>query len=386
MFYRIVLFFIFALFLFSCSSNKDKKCTKKCNIWESCKIVNDSQTCVLNDGKCNSNEDCKDEKKNHCNESNTCVPFVCDEENPCKDNLTCYKSQCYDFSENKFENMDMLDFASSFKFYIMSDNKGEAEEKVSFKKMIEWTKDRDQKFVIGLGDHLKKGRDNLFLDFIENNEFYKNNFYPNIADGENEYYGEGQDDWGAGGKFLELFDFENKDNVTLRDNKAEYYASIKIGDITIHLIQVHFPDEPRDDAKLAWPQESRDYLINKLKSIEKTKNDIVIVGAHSIFGSWHNYLKKEELDIVLEKVDLGLSATVHEFAKMTASGHDNDATLFINTGAITHGLTSDGYLEVHFIKNPNRIIIQYIDMKKSSLEINKKTSWIKYINGKIEKL
>jgi hypothetical protein len=129
-------------------------------------------------------------------------------------------------------------------------------------------------------------------------------------------------------------------------------------------------------------------MINKIKSIEKSDNDIIFVVAHSKEGEWQSYLTEEQLDIVMSKVDIGFSATIHIFERITVSGHNNDGTLFINTGSITNGYLTggDGYIELHVLTDPTRVVLQYIDMDKDTLELNKTTAWIKYINGKIEKL
>jgi len=397
---KIVIMIIMAISI-SCSTTAVKK-----DIGGSCKNMSDCKAeLICKDSTCQKE---KAEENDLCDVTEDCkTPLICSHnicqkemsegdscsnEVPCKENLSCYDGICYDFSKNNFKDMKMLDFASSFKFYTMSDNKGDSIEVPDFEKMINWTKkldsiDRDMKFVIGLGDHVKKGRDNKFISFMNNDNFYHNNFYPNIADGENEYYGDGQDDWGAGKKLFKELNLLERDNVTIRENGAEYYAKFTINGINIHLIQLHFPDQP-SNIDIAWPKESREYMINKIKSIEKSDNDIIIVAAHSRDGAWYDYLTKEQLDIVMSKVDIGFSATIHIFERITLPNHNSDGTLFINTGSITNGYLTggDGYLELHVLKNPTRVILQYIDMDKDNLGLNKDTAWIKYINGKIEKL
>ena len=51
-------------------------------------------------------------------------------------------------------------------------------------------------FVLGIGDHLQKNKENDFLTYIIRNNWWKENFYPTIADAENDYFGNGQGDWG----------------------------------------------------------------------------------------------------------------------------------------------------------------------------------------------
>ena len=90
-----------------------------------------------------------------------------------------------------------LDNAASFSFSIMSDNKGYSVENPHMYKCNKWIKEAGDKFIIGLGDHVKDNRENPFLDLIKNDSLWHNHFYPNVADGENEYWGEDQSDWGA---------------------------------------------------------------------------------------------------------------------------------------------------------------------------------------------
>jgi hypothetical protein len=94
---------------------------------------------------------------------------------------------------------------------------------------------------------VKKGRDNGFLDFLEMDEWWHDNFYSNVADGENEFYGKGQDDWGAGAPIFDVVDLVNRKNVAVRESGCEYHARIAVRGYTVHLIQLHFSDEPEDE-------------------------------------------------------------------------------------------------------------------------------------------
>ena len=92
-----------------------------------------------------------------------------------------------------------LDREAAFSFAIMSDHKGlSSVDSDRFARMELWIEESGDAFVIGLGDHLKIGRPNTFLEFLENDRWWHDNFYPNVADGENEFYGGAQDSWGMG--------------------------------------------------------------------------------------------------------------------------------------------------------------------------------------------
>ena len=95
--------------------------------------------------------------------------------------------------------MQLLDATADFSFAIMSDHKGSApSNSPEMTRMVQWIRESGDRFVIGLGDHLCKRFENPFLDFLTANQWWQQNFYPNIADGENEFYGSGQGDWGLG--------------------------------------------------------------------------------------------------------------------------------------------------------------------------------------------
>ena len=89
-----------------------------------------------------------------------------------------------------------LDSKAVFNFAIMSDHKGDSpSSSIHFANMVRWISESNARFVIGLGDHVKKGKKNSFLNFLHNNTWWHSNFYPNVADAENEFYGKSQADW-----------------------------------------------------------------------------------------------------------------------------------------------------------------------------------------------
>jgi hypothetical protein len=256
-----------------------------------------------------------------------------------------------------------LDEAAVFSFAIMSDNKGDSPySSPVFAHMVEWINESRDAFVIGLGDHVKKDWANDFLTFLQDNEWWHRRFYPNVADGENEYYGSGQGDWGAGSQILNEVDMDSRPEVSIRDNRAEYYARIAVGNYTVHLIQLSFSDTPSDPGS-AFREDSREYLIDTLNGIDKGERDIVVLGAHSIWGSWVEVLSEERMRIVMEKADLILSATTHYFTRIIPRGYAYRGGLCLNTGSITHpsGGSDPGYLQVHVLENPLRLVVHYHD-------------------------
>jgi len=282
--------------------------------------------------------------------------------------------------------IEELDRAAVFNFAIMSDNRGDSPSNSShFARMVSWISESNARFVIGLGDHVKKGRENSFLTFLQCNTWWHNNFYPNAADGENEFYGKNQGDWGAGGKIFNAVDLYQRKNVLIRKNNCEYYARISIDEYTVHLIQLHYPDQPPESEK-AFPEDSRNYLTTILESVEKGPKDIIIACAHSRMGFWTHKLSDDQLAVVMDKCDLVLSATTHYFERIMLPGYENSRVLFINTGSITFPRNCPfGYVEVHVIENPLRLVVQYIDagFEKRKLQRYRAFSSMKVIGGPV---
>lgn len=285
------------------------------------------------------------------------------------------------------ETIEDLDALAAFSFAIMSDNKGEApgSSSLAFSQMNRWIDTSGDRFVIGLGDHVKKGYGNTFLDFLDENEWWQGNFYPNVADGENEYYGDGQDDWGAGAPILDTVSLGDNPNVTVRNNGCEYYARIPVDDYTIHLIQLHYSDSPEDPA-IAFNADSHKYLVETLEAIDKNDKDIVIAGAHSRYGFWIDQLAEDEKELVMTKCDLVLSATTHFFGRLDVNGYDADGALCINTGSISYpyAYCPPGYVQVHLLEDPDALVVQYINCSYDTRELQwGNYAYVKLLGGPV---
>ncbi len=250
-------------------------------------------------------------------------------------------------------------------FVIFSDNHGDGTENTQFKRMHEWIKNNDIEFVIGMGDHIRKNADNSFKTLLTDDEWWHRNFYPVIADNENQFYGKSQADWGAGKEFFGLTDIKQRENVVFAENGAEYYAVISKNGINIHFISLHYPDQPADD-DIAFRETSRQYLADILGSIDRQDNDIIIAGAHSRLGYWLNLLNREQTAAVNEKLDLALSATTHVFHIYSEKG--SEGPLAVNTGSITRPRlwTKPGFIHAEIHNDPFRIEIFYIDCSKEN--------------------
>jgi hypothetical protein len=277
-----------------------------------------------------------------------------------------------------------LDKSAVFSFSIMSDNKGYSVENPHMYKCDLWIREAGDRFILGLGDHVKVNRSNPFLDLMKNDKLWHKHFYPNVADGENEYWGEDQSDWGAGAPILEYVNLSNRKNVKVRDNNCEYYAIEKHKGIKVHIIQLHYSDNP-PDSLVAFHESTRKYLLDILDNINKTDNDIIVVLAHN--GPWVNMLSEERKMKLMNKADLILGATSHHFQRYYFLGEDVDTgAIAFNTGAVGNS-AENGFLQVHVLKNPTRMIIQYQETKNETRKLQGKGfAYEKVINGKIKEI
>ena len=277
-----------------------------------------------------------------------------------------------------------LDSMAVMSFAIMSDNKGYGLENSDMYKCDLWMREAGDKFVLGLGDHVKANRSNHFLELMKRDSLWHNHFYPNVADGENGFWGLGQEDWGAGAPILDYVGLDKRQNVEIRSNNCEYYAIEEHSGIRVHIIQLHYSDNPPDATK-AFNENSRQYLMDILDRIDKTDNDIIVVLAHT--GNWVNKLSEERRSKLLAKADLILGATTHRYQRYEFSDHDNDkGALMLNTGAVGNSGKS-GFLQIHVMEYPTRMIIQYQTTNKESRELQEEgLAYEKIINGEIKEV
>jgi hypothetical protein len=270
-----------------------------------------------------------------------------------------------------------LDELSLFTFMIFSDNKGDAPgQSLSMTGVDLAIGEMDARFAIGLGDHLKGGSRELqgFVPFVTSDPWWSTAFYPNIADGENAYYGSGQGDWGAGAGLVDDLGLCEFPGVTCRDNHAEYHAVLEFDDITVHLVSVHYPDSGEDQ----FPEASRAYLVEEISGIEKSGKEIVVGAAHT--GMWIQKLDPEDQELVLDRADLLLGATSHLYERYDYPDHQ---ALFLNTGAAGYSLFNN-YLQVNVLANPLRLIVQNMPAEAARTLQAGGNCWVKIVGGLIE--
>lgn len=278
------------------------------------------------------------------------------------------------------ESIRDLDRLADLHFVLMSDNKGDSpRSSVEFARMTAWMKAGHPAFVIGLGDHVKHRWENTFIPWLQSDPWWHEHFYPNVADGENEYYSptHRQSDYGEGAPILDLVELNAHASV-IRPNRSEYYAQISVDDYTVHLIQMHFSDQPAD-AAVAFPESSRAWMIETLEGIEKRDKDLIIVAAHSRTGAWDMVLSPARRESLLNKADLVLSATTHRFEVWVPEGFEEGHAVCVNTGAVNFPgpMAANGYVEIHLI-NSVGLVGQYIDLTQTGRRLQRgRFAWVK---------
>ncbi|MHA1703596.1 MAG: hypothetical protein ACTSWK_15175, partial [Promethearchaeota archaeon] len=126
-------------------------------------------------------------------------------------------------------------------------------------------------------------------------------------------------------------------------------------------------------------------LFNILDSINKTDNDIIVVLAHT--GPWVNQLSEERKLKLMDKADLILGATTHRYQRYYfLDGDVQTGAIAFNTGAVGNS-GDNGFLQIHVLKYPTRMIIQYQRTKNDSRELQESGfAYEKIINGKISEI
>jgi len=244
---------------------------------------------------------------------------------------------------------------AEFTFGIQSDNHGACPyNTIQFAKVDQWVKEYGTSVIIGVGDHTNDPS-NSFIPFMQTDPYWHNFFYPGTGDHDNECYGEDEDDWGAGGAIFYEVDLYSRPEVAIRPNGAEYYAQIAVGDWTIHVVAVHFPDQPMDP-NVAFPEDSRQFMIDTLQSITHGPKDIVICTAHSIYGYWVHHLSTARQQIVMDTADYCFAGTSHNYERYVHPTYgETNGALCLNSGCIT-GSDCRGFIQCFAFDDPPRVI------------------------------
>jgi len=286
--------------------------------------------------------------------------------------------------------IEELDTLSNFTFALFSDNQGASPyDNIHMTRMNSWMKKSNVNFVIGIGDHLMQQDDRNFLSFLLTDKWWYNNFYPTIADAENAYFGKSQADKYSGGALLKLMQFKTRKDIQLRENGSEYYAVKQVNGYKVHIITLHFPDQPANDS--AFSEDSKKFMIEKINTIQKTDKDIIVVNAHSRYGFWIDNLNNSQREILMNKADLVLSGTTHYFEKylLDAKYNNKKVPLIINCGSPTnaHFGAHNGYVQINFLAKEKSLVAQYINLDQASRTLAPtKEAFVKHLNGKVKRV
>ncbi|MCF8283980.1 MAG: hypothetical protein K9I48_03280 [Sphingobacteriales bacterium] len=289
-----------------------------------------------------------------------------------------------------YNSPEQLDDSSKLSFALFSDNQGSSPyDDIHMAKMNKWMSEAKVSFVVGVGDHIMQQNGRNFLQFLMRDAWWYNNFYPTIADAENAYFGKSQADLNSGGKLLNLMNFKKRAGVELRKNNSEYYALKEVNGYRIHIITLHFPDQPANDS--AFSADSKAFMVSKLNSITKSKKDIVIVNAHSRFGFWIDNLNAAQKSVLMNKADLVLSGTTHYFEKYLsdAKAENKRTPLIINCGSPAYAKfgSHNGYVQVNLLNKDQGLVAQYVNLDKAERTLaTAKETYIKHINGKVKRV
>lgn len=287
------------------------------------------------------------------------------------------------------ETFEDLHNSKAFSFSIFSDNQGNSPTNNMYmaRANMHMRKTND-KFVLGVGDHLSRANANEFLFYVCNDPFWRNNFYPCIADGENSLYGPDQSAWGAGRGFFDALDIKQRKNVVFSKEGTDYYAVIEDeSGFKVHWIALYYPDEPANP-DLAFRQSTKDFLNSVINSIIKKPNDIIVIAAHSKFGFFTEYLNEDLRTKVYEKCDLIFSGSTHYYERQQTKVQ-SQGPLIINTGSITNPRfgSKPGFIQVCVLPYQQGIHVQYINVDQSTFELKSTPyAYFKTFGGRIYEL
>jgi hypothetical protein len=293
-----------------------------------------------------------------------------------------------------------LDSVSIFHFSIISDlganSTTDPLSDAKNKKGIEWV--RSSEFVMGGGDEIKK-LGTTWETFIGSDSYFKTKFYPCIGGGENRAYGGTDTKWGSGAAmFNKIPGFWNRTNVEKcplepkdpSGNTPSYYASFTVKGYTVHILQLHDPDDTKFAATTMKFMENK---LNELKLLKTREPGKHIIAIHAHRGALIKCLGESgatdvQIKLLISTADLVTDADMHLgrrfwtgvnffedacnwYPAVGQAFKDPNACVWYNTGI----LCGDGYLEIHVLPNPTRITVQYMSTNLGSRALVTGSTW-----------
>jgi hypothetical protein len=287
-----------------------------------------------------------------------------------------------------------LDALSALSFTIFSDTKGRHVDSEGFNRMVAWSAAASNHIAyLGNGDlvcpHSGYGPHSADLVdlWMPANPAFTALLYPTVGDGENQYFSGAQRHWCGGRAMLQhagmlTFDSPPKQGrpATVQDVRViqeedrngdasppagelgcDYHAIIRSEPYKLHVISFTFGDEPVDQPKVQFTEPTRRWLMERLRSIDKTGSDIVVVMAHSQCR-WDQELAPARRERLYGKADLILSASCHTYQGWPVPSTAGNTPLVLNTGQLAIG--ENGFTRVHLVPGdeatPPVLVTRYI--------------------------
>jgi hypothetical protein len=267
----------------------------------------------------------------------------------------------------------------------MGENEGKGLSSETFKKLTVFTREHDSAFNIGSGMHLDGNKNQEFLSYIKDNNWWKTRFFPNISTYENEYYGSKYSDWDKGKKIIESLKFPTYSQTSFFNDKADYYTQIKEGFYTIHLFQLHNHEREQFDSvktdMLKW-------LLTEIEAINKSETDFIIISGRGIDRVLKNEVHEDNYNKVLSKADLIISDDFLPF-KLSSSEEMPNGAVTLNSGAVNSNskYTPSGFVQIFHLPEPSAFVILYLNAEEDEFRLpSKGRSYIKYVNGPLAPL
>jgi hypothetical protein len=311
-----------------------------------------------------------------------------------------------------------LDDACMFRFAVWSDDRGEINNPEVIKG-TEWLLEGTEPvaFVLGGGDNSRG--DTGWPEYMQEAstpDLWKYHYYNCIGDHENDAYGGGQSDWGAGGEMFDyLPGFWTRPNMrpnhykqtgggemgdpiiwnetTVDGNGNDYYMTLEDVDgsgVNIHILSLHISDQPSDFPWKAFREQTRQFMEDILLEFEakRTNRDILFLMGHDANWTDQHEIREYRRDMIYTIPDYINEASSHSFKRRVGGIpiSREDGPLYLNSGRVGGG--SSNYMECHVFDNPLRMTCQFMSLTNDNRQLyhyvdDDHASYLKNIETKV---
>ncbi|MCD4652160.1 MAG: hypothetical protein K8S56_10320 [Candidatus Cloacimonetes bacterium] len=269
-----------------------------------------------------------------------------------------------------------LDDRSDLTFSVFGDNRGESlETSIYLARMVRWIGESDNEFVIGMGDHLRRGKNSLFSDFIKEHIYWTQQFFPGISKGEEDFFGADN-----GCEFIKQTEVTYNRGFVYNNTGCAYYVPITRNGYVIHLIQLNRITSESVSSKAA-------FLNKQLKALKRDKKSFVILTANADETNWLTLLPKSVQKLCREKADLIFTSNDNYCHRIPLKARKKNEPLMLDTGSTDHAYrwNPNGFIQIHVLSNPSALVVQYLDLSQPQREIqHSEFAWIKYPGKQVE--